>query len=228
MISNKIISYEDSVKIKNYIDSTKLRNEYAPSYWKDRDLWDKLDCYCKWGSCLMMFDEIQQPGMRVVDLGVGEGPVPHVISNQGHDVSGVDNMRIDHPFKTSLVQMVLRDAKEFLTDLDEESVDVFIDSCSVTHFEFDGTSNIGWEKVLSASYSKLKSGGYFIISSDSHLIEQNKRTGEFLIPKEIVSIAKNVGFDLPKEYVYDIGDSIKRTEGGETDLSVANFMFLKK
>ena len=45
MISNKIISYEDSVKIKNYIDSTKLRNEYAPSYWKDRDLLDKLDCY---------------------------------------------------------------------------------------------------------------------------------------------------------------------------------------
>ena len=228
MITNKFVCNQDAVKIHSYIVTSKLTDDYAPTYWKDRGLWNKLDCFCKWGSLLMMFDEIEQPDMRVVDLGVGEGPVPHVISNKGHDVSGVDNMRIDHPFKTSLVQMVLRDAKEFLTDLDEESVDVFIDSCSVTHFEFDRTSNIGWEKVLSASHSKLKSGGYFIISSDTHLIPENKRTGEFLIPEEIVSIAKNVGYDLPQEYVYSRVDAIRRTEGGETDLGVANFMFVKK
>ena len=62
----------------------------------------------------MMFDEIKKDGIKVVDLGVGEGPVPHIICDQGYDVTGVDNMRIDHSFKTSLVQMILEMPSNFL------------------------------------------------------------------------------------------------------------------
>ena len=116
-----------------------------------------------------MFDKIKRHGMKVVDLGTGEGPLPHIIGDQGYDVTGVDNMRVDHPFKTSLVQMVLRDAIEFLYEIEDESVDVFTDSCSVTHFDFGGGQNPGWKSVFSGVYQKLKPGGYFLSFSSPRL-----------------------------------------------------------
>ena len=126
-IVNKLITNGDLIYFNNYLDTTDLREKYGE---RPDSLWYKPDCYAKWASCLMMFDDIQRPAMKVVDLGVGDGPIAHIISHQGYDVVGVDLTRVNHPYQ-SLVVMVLKDAVEFLKEYEDESVDVFLDSCSV-------------------------------------------------------------------------------------------------
>jgi len=223
---NKYVSKSEFPTYKNYILDNKIPERY-PLKEGDHKLYDTPDCYTKWASILMMFDKIKTDKMSVVDLGTGEGPLPHVISEQGHNVTGVDNMRTDHPFKTSLVQMVLKDAIEFLTDIENESVDVFTDSCSVTHFNFGKGQNPGWSSVLSGVYEKLKPGGYFLIASDCHYKSERKRDGEFLLGEEIAATAKECGFTLTSEFNDDKMDITHRNAGNETDLTVATFMLKK-
>ena len=223
---NKYVLKSELPTYKNYILDNKIPERY-PLKNRDRHLYDTPDCYAKWASILMMFDEIKKDGMKIVDLGTGEGPLPHVISDQGYDVTGVDNMRVDHPFKTSLVQMIRRDAIEFLTDIDDESVDVFTDSCSVTHFDFGGGQNPGWKSVLSGVYQKLKSGGYFLVATDCHSVSNRKRDGEFLLGEEIAAIAVECGFILTPVDEYDKMDIIARDAGRESGLTVATFMLKK-
>lgn len=223
---NKYVFKSEFSTYRNYILDNKIPERY-PLKEGDHGLYDTPDCYTKWASILMMFDEIKTDKMSVVDLGTGEGPLPHVISEQGHNVTGVDNMRTDHPFKTSLVQMVLRDAIEFLSDIEDESVDVFTDSCSVTHFDFGRGENPGWKSVLSGVYQKLKPGGYFLIASDCHYRPERKRDGEFLLGEEIVDIAKGCGFTLTSEFNDDKMDITYRHAGKESDLTVATFMLKK-
>jgi len=224
---NRYVSKADLLIYSKFILDNQYPDRYRMKTDHDQHLYKTPDCYSKWASILMMFDEIKKDGMKVVDLGVGEGPVPHIICDQGYDVTGVDNMRIDHPFKTSLVQMIKRDAIEFLTDIDDESVDVFTDSCSVTHFDFGRGQNPGWKSVLSGVYKKLKPGGYFLIATDCHSLSKRKRDGEFLLGEEIAATAKECGFTLTTEFNDDKMDIIYRNAGRESDLTVATFMLKK-
>ena len=224
---NRYVSKADLTTYHKYLWDNNYPERYKMKTDHDQYLYKTPDCYSKWASILMMFDEIKKDGIKVVDLGVGEGPVPHIICDQGYDVTGVDNMRIDHPFKTSLVQMILRDAIEFLKDIEEESVDVFTDSCSVTHFDFGRGQNPGWKSVLSGVYQKLKPGGYFLIATDCHSLSKRKRDGEFLLGGEIAATAKECGFTLTTEFNDDKMDIIYRNAGRETDLTVATFMLKK-
>ena len=223
---NKYVFKTDFPTFRKYILDNKIPEKY-PLKPRDHALYDKPDCYSKWASILMMFDKIKRHGMKVVDLGTGEGPLPHIIGDQGYDVTGVDNMRVDHPFKTSLVQMVLRDAIEFLYEIEDESVDVFTDSCSVTHFDFGGGQNPGWKSVFSGVYQKLKPGGYFLVATDCHYIPERKMDGEFLLGDEIAATAKECGFTLTSEFNDDKMEVAYRNAGRETDLSVATFMLKK-
>jgi len=223
---NKYVFKSDLPTYRNYILDNKIPEKY-PLKEKDHELYDTPDCYTKWASILMMFDQIKTDKMKVVDLGTGEGPLPHIISDQGHDVTGVDNMRVDHPFGSSLVVMILKDAIEFFRDIEDESVDVFTDSCSVTHFDFGRGQNPGWKSVLSGVYQKLKPGGYFLIATDCHYRPERKRNGEFLLGDEIAATAKECGFTLTSEFNSDSIDISYRHAGQESDLTVATFMLKK-
>ena len=224
---NRYVNKADLLIYSKFILDNQYPDRYRMKTDHDQHLYKTPDCYSKWASILMMFNEIKKDGIKVVDLGVGEGPVPHIICDQGYDVTGVDNMRIDHPFKTSLVQMILRDAIEFLTGIDDESVDVFTDSCSVTHFDFGGGQNPGWKSILSGTYQKLKPGGYFLIASDCHALPERKRDGEFLLGEEIAATARECGFTLTTEFNGDKMDITYRHVGRESDLTVATFMLKK-
>ena len=223
---NKYVFKTDLPRYRNYILDNKIPEKY-PLKPRDHVLYEKPDCYSKWASILMMFDEIKKDGMRVVDLGTGEGPLPHIIADQGYDVTGVDNMRVDHPFGPSLVVMILKDAIEFFKDIEDESVDVFTDSCSVTHFDFGGGQNPGWKSVFSGVYQKLKPGGYFLVATDCHYKPERKGDGEFLLGDEIAATAKECGFTLTSEFNDDKMEVAYRNAGRETDLSVATFMLKK-
>ena len=219
-ITNKIITNSDLITFNSYLDSNNLRKEYGD---RPDSLWYKEDCYVKWASCLMMFDDIKRPAIKVVDLGVGDGPVSHVISHQGYDVVGVDLTRVNHPYQ-SLVVMVLKDAIEFLKEYEDESVDIFLDSCSVTHFNFTSNSNDGWASVFKSVKRILKPGGYFLVSSDIKFEQDAK--GEFISPEVIVKTAEECGLTLTSEVDYNREDAISRSENVGI-LGVANFCFRK-
>ena len=85
--------------------------------------------------------------------------------------------------------MVLKDAIEFLTDYEDDSVDIFLDSCSVTHFNFINNSNPGWANVFRSVQRILKPGGFFIVSSDIRF--DKERIGEFILPETIVKTAED-------------------------------------
>jgi SAM-dependent methyltransferase len=224
-IHNKIVTYKDLTVCNDY----KEKNGHETQYPRTDDLWYKHDSLCKWTSHLMMFDEIKREGMKVVDLGVGDSPIPHIISNSGYDVVGVDLYRVNHPYQ-SLVVMVLKDAMEFLKDYEDNSVDVFLDGCAVTHFDpshGEEYLNNGWASVCSAVSRVLKPGGYFISSSDIKL-DETSWAGEFIIPEDIVNIAKRNGLALYSEFCYDRNDAINRFESANPGtLGVANFLFTK-
>ena len=220
-ITNKIITNKDLIAFNNYLDSNNLRKRYGD---RPDSLWYKEDCYVKWASCLMMFDDVKRPAIKVVDLGVGDGPIAHAISHQGYDVVGVDLTRVNHPYQ-SLVVMVLKDAIEFIKGYEDETVDVFLDSCSVTHFNFTSTTNDGWASVFKSVKRILKPGGYFLVSSDIKF--EKDAVGEFISPEVIVKTAEECGLTLTSEVDYNRDDAISRTETGYGVLGVANFCFKK-
>ena len=152
-------------------------NDYEENF-PHRDLWAKPDAMLKWISILREFKSIGGEKLKVVDLGAGPASLPHIISSLGHDVTAIDIADINHLVKQSLVKMVLGDVLYELKNIEDESVDVFIDSCAVTHFKPSG--NAGWKEVAEHVHRALKPGGKFIVSSD---VDENVDEGEFIKTK---------------------------------------------
>ena len=120
-----------------------------------------------------------------------------------YDVVGVD-VKI-WPFGyQSLAVMVTKDAIEFVKEYEDNSVDIFMDGCAVTHFNDssdENTPNKGWRSIFEALKRVMKPGGYFICFSDIQLGTETV-TGEFIIPEDIVRMAEESGLILTSEYNY--------------------------
>lgn len=229
---NKIFTYADLKDAEEWRD----KSGYAEEYLRNNDpcpegnFWYRSDTICKWTSILRMFELIEKDNMKIIDLGVGESPVPHIICKRGHEVEGCDIRSVGLPYQ-SLVSIVLKDAFEYLKDYEENSVDVFLDGCAVTHFG-DGKStnefiHCGWGSVLKSASKILKPGGFFIGSSDTMLDE---RVREFLLPEQIVEIASSYGLELygTDQFCFERDDAMTRYESFPGTICVSNFMFVKK
>jgi len=193
-------------------------------------LWTKLDAYYKWSACLLMFEEVRwvDKSMKVVDLGAGEGPICHIIADMGYDVVGVDIKPWNYPYQ-SLVRMVIKDGVEFLEEYEDESVDIFIDGCAVTHFDTRhnaSTPNLGWKSVLENVARVMKPNGYFIVTSDI-LLDGDEYKGEFISPEQILQLAEESGLICTTEFDNTREGAMNRLEPAG-NMGVANFMFVKK
>ena len=219
-IENRLITNEDVKLIKNYRDERGLVQKYVHPH----GTWGNDDATIKWVGSALIFDKLARKGMRVVDLGAGDGPVAHMISNKGYDVVGVD-VKI-WPFGyQSLAVMVTKDAIEFVKEYEDNSVDIFMDGCAVTHFNDssdENTPNKGWRSIFEALKRVMKPGGYFICFSDIQLGTETV-TGEFIIPEDIVRMAEESGLILTSEYNYSRDDRFIHSVG----LGVASFVFTK-
>ena len=219
-IENRLITNEDVKLIKNYRDERGLVEKYV----HPNGTWRNDDATIKWTGSEIIFDKLAREGMKVVDLGAGDGPVAHMISNKGYDVVGVD-VKI-WPFGyQSLAVMVTKDAIEFVREYEDNSVDIFMDGCAVTHFNDssdENTPNKGWRSIFEALKRVMKPGGYFICFSDIQLGTETV-TGEFIIPEDIVRMAEESGLILTSEYNYSRDDSFVHSIG----LGVASFVFTK-
>ena len=219
-IENRLITNEDVKAIKKYRDERGLVEKYV----HPNGTWRNDDATIKWSGSEIIFDKLAKEGMKVVDLGAGDGPVAHMISNKGYDVVGVD-VKI-WPFGyQSLAVMVTKDAIEFVREYEDNSVDIFMDGCAVTHFNDssdENTPNKGWRSIFEALKRVMKPGGYFICFSDI-VVGTETVTGEFIIPEDIVRMAEESGLILTSEYNYSRDDRFIHSIG----LGVASFVFTK-
>ena len=197
---NRLLTTEDLHEFYEEVDKEDYRTKFP-----HRDLWyDHDDAILKWISILREFKSIGGSNLKVVDLGAGPASLPHIISSLGHDVTAIDIADIDHLVQQSLVKMVLGDVLYELKEIPDESVDVFIDSCAVTHFDPKGYyENKGWREVAYGGSRSLKSGGRFILSSD---VDLYARGGEFITPQRIIEIMKENGLDLTSPFVVTDND----------------------
>ena len=197
---NRLLTTEDLHEFYEEDDKEDYRTKFP-----HRDLWyDHDDAILKWISILIEFKSIGGSNLKVVDLGAGPASLPHIISSLGHDVTAIDIADIDHLVQQSLVKMVLGDVLYELKEIPDESVDVFIDSCAVTHFDPKGYyENKGWREVAYGVSRALKSGGRFILSSDVDLYATG---GEFITPQRIIEIMKENGLDLTSPFVVTDND----------------------
>ena len=197
---NRLLTTEDLHEFYEEVDREDYRTKFP-----HRDLWyDHDDAILKWISILREFKSIGGSNLKVVDLGAGPASLPHIISSLGHDVTAIDIADIDHLVQQSLVKMVLGDVLYELKEIPDESVDVFIDSCAVTHFDPKGYyENKGWKEVAYGVSRALKSGGRFILSSD---VDLYARGGEFITPQRIIEIMTENGLDLTTPFVVSDND----------------------
>ena len=219
-IENRLLTKEDAELIKRYRDERGLVEKYVHPC----GTWRNDDATIKWAGSEIIFDKLGRDGMRVVDLGAGDGPVAHMIANKGYDVVGVDVKAWDFPYQ-SLAVMVTKDAIEFVREYEDNSVDIFMDGCAVTHFNDssdENTPNKGWRSIFEALKRVMKPGGYFICFSDI-VVGTETVTGEFIIPEDIVRMAEESGLILTSEYNYSRNDLFIHASG----LGVASFVFTK-
>ena len=219
-IENRLITSEDQELLCRYRDDQGLTEKYKHPC----GTWSNDDATIKWAGSMIIFDKLAKKGMRVVDLGAGDGPVAHMIADRGYDVVGVDVKPWSFGYQ-SLAVMVTKDAIEFVREYEDNSVDIFMDGCAVTHFNDssdENTPNKGWRSIFEALKRVMKPGGYFICFSDI-VVGTETVTGEFIIPEDIVRMAEESGLILTSEYNYSRSDLFIHSIG----LGVASFVFTR-
>ena len=231
--TNKIITKNDVEVLNKYRNDRDLHNKYKHPH----DTWDNVDAFVKWSASVIIFDQIKdllypQPGIKIVDLGSGDGPVPHMVSDRGYNVVAVDIKKWTFLY-ASLAEIVTKDCRDYLEECETGSVDMFMDGCAVTHFNDDydeDTPNKGWRSTFKSVYRVLRPGGYFICLSDVD-IRTTTCTGEYIIPEDIVRMAKEEGLDLSSEFnysrdeIWERGRSLPGKADGPPNLGVACFVF---
>ena len=157
--------------------------------------------------------------------GVDSSTVAGMMKKEGYDVVGVDVKPWSFGYQ-SLAVMVTKDAIEFVREYEDNSVDIFMDGCAVTHFNDSGdeeTPNRGWRSIFEALKRVMKPGGYFICFSDIKCDDQTV-IGEFIRPEDIVRMAEESGLILTSEYNYSRDDRFSHS----CNLGVASFVFTKE
>ena len=220
-IENRLITTEDQGLLSRYRDDQGLVEKYK----HPNGTWGNDDATIKWAGSMIIFDKLAKKGMRVVDLGAGDGPVAHMIADRGYDVVGVDVQPWSFGYQ-SLAVMVTKDAIEFVREYEDNSVDIFMDGCAVTHFNDSGdeeTPNKGWRSIFEALKRVMKPGGYFICFSDIQCGDETV-IGEFIRPEDIVRMAEESGLTLTSDYYYSRIDRFVHS----CNLGVASFVFTKE
>lgn len=219
---NRVLNRKD---LQVFMQEVEEKN--YPSNFPHVDLWGKDDAMLKWLSVLNDVRSFGKKKLKVVDLGSGAGCTPHIISSWGHDVTAIDISTINHLCSNSLVKMVLNDALIELKEMEDSSVDVFIDVCAVTHFNdkySDAVGNLGWKQVADQVYRVLKKNGKFVISTDVNI---NNDFGEFIKPEKIIEILESSGLKLMGTYDKESEDTDFHIPYNQQYLQVASLVFKK-
>lgn len=214
---NRVLTKKDLEDSKNYISDKNYRSDY-PHY-----LWDQEDAILKWTSILKSIYSLNYSGLKIIDLGCGDCKVTQILKDSGNLIIGIDSDERANALK-DIIEVIIGDALEILSKIEENTIDVVYDSCSVTHFYMDQEGeipNIGWDKVSKEVQRILKPKGVFIISTDCRIEDS---VGEFISPKQIIEIIEKNKLRLSSNFDDNDKDYYNYYDGS---LYVSTLSFVK-
>lgn len=215
---NKILNHNDLNSFKDYILKNNLKR--YPDV-----LWDKDDAILKWVSILKNIEELNIKNGEVCDIGSGEAILSSILCETNNKVVAIDHDRSPKYPKQNLLNLKTN-FLEFNKN-DTYFFDLFIDSCSVVHFDYSFTEiipNNGCFLVGKQIYNLLKPKGYFLTSTD--FCEKNMN-GEFLNIANIISIYEKCGLTLVEKFDNDFTNAVE-IHYNNMILNIATLAFQKK
>jgi hypothetical protein len=162
----------------------------------------KVDAMIKWVGILEAFETIENKYDVIVNIGCGLDSLPLYLKPFCEQCYALDMGLINPEYSKN--DIIVRQTNFFdWNELPAESVDIFIDSCAVTHFDIksaNGFKNVGIKNTFEKVSHLLKKGGYFIITSDC--VSENTDSIEFVQPQYWIDIAKSMNLVLTSEFVH--------------------------
>jgi hypothetical protein len=187
-----------SENILNAKKELKQKIENIPNPYHEK----KIDAMIKWVGILEAFETIENKYDVIVNIGCGLDSLPLYLKPFCEQCYALDMGLINPEYSKN--NILVRHTNFFdWNELPAESVDIFIDSCAVTHFDIkseNGFKNIGIKNTFEKISHLLKKGGYFIITSDC--VSENTDSIEFVQPQYWIDIAKSMNLVLTSEFVH--------------------------
>lgn len=199
---NEFREYDDLIKSIDNVHHTQL--------------WDaKL----KWGAILNMLENIEFNKNSILEVGAGNSHLLAIIQNKYNfkHALALDNTELYPNNKNYNIDNQLCDFLNY--DL-QNKYDLIIDVCSMHLFDEshnDSCCNVGYKEGLKKIYKSLNPGGYFLAATDVSIGECN---GQFISPNQIMNLAKDIGFKIPKYEIIENPSEHEHTFGkkfGPTD-----------
>jgi hypothetical protein len=175
----------------------KIEIESIPNIYHSK----KTDALIKWVGILEAFESIKNNYDTIVNIGCGIDSLPIYFSKFSDNCYAIDLGEINPENKNHNIKS--RNINFFdWNELTDNSVDIFIDSCAVTHFNVESNSeykNIGITKTFEKVSSLLKDGGYFIITTDC--VAEDTDSTEFVTPNYWIDSAKKYNMFLKTDFI---------------------------
>ena len=212
------------------IKDSDWNDRYPHNFWNDVKDGNHLlsirfkDAVSKWATLILRLESYLKESKdkkTVVDLGCGPCPIIDLVHDMGHEALGVDfigHADTPHPLEGVLpAKRINKEGFAYLEEAEDDSVDVFIDGCAITHFSEIPVklSECQWDKMFKMSKRVLKDGGMFFIASDvsnipydKKMIETNQYLAEFVPVDYIISRAEKYGFELQGEMENSFDDGL--------------------
>ena len=187
-----------SANILNTKKELKQKIENIPNLYHEK----KVDAMIKWVGILEAFETIENNYDTIVNIGCGMDSLPLYLKPFCNQCYALDMGLINQEYSKNGI--IVRQTNFFdWNELPAESVDIFIDSCAVTHFDIksaNGFKNVGIKNTFEKVSYMLKKGGYFIITSDC--VSENTDSIEFVQPQYWIDIAKSMNLVLTSDFVH--------------------------
>lgn len=197
-------------KYKNFLDYNVILININKKYNSDQ--------HFKYGTIIEFIDNIEKKNIEsILEPGCKDSELTAFLSNKYNiknaylfDYNIVSGMNIYEKQKEIFNNLSKKTMLEFkggdffsrISEIKENSIDLIIDGCSITHFcGNDSVNNSGLNSwIYAVEYFKkiLKTNGYVIISTDvkddNDIENITGSSGEFVYPKDIINIFCDNGF----------------------------------
>ena len=171
------------------------------------------------------------PRNKIIDCGAAQSPLGLLFSPIFDRVEVIDNEQISE-IKKENVFPFLSDFFDYFPQQPDESYDVVVDCCAMTHFAFDEISNYGLRRIANLIKKKLRKTGVFIMSSDvlSSTAKQTNTLKQYILPSEIINIFFAEGLILTSQFNYQSDNDVQVVKVGWNGienfvLNYCNFVF---
>lgn len=172
-------------------------------------------------------------GKRCMDVGAGTSGLGYLLCERFDEVIIVD-IAENNNFSHKNLNHVRANFFEYASNLEDNSFDLIVESCAITHFEYNEKENTGLQKCAKIIQRILKPNSYFLMSSD--VLSENSLDSEgqkqYIKVSQMIDIFSNNNLKLINSFDYNSFDNncfVKLYYNNNTNFTLnhANFIFKK-